>query len=1245
MKIKLLLTAVFYFLLQNFVNGSNQWIKINSSRSELTEINLIESKNDLKSTVIQFSMNAYNLKEVQTPRGISYIVEAPKAARILKKGAPDLPLYAKSVIIPDIDEMEVFVLSSKFVDVTNIEVAPSKGNLLRTVNPDDVPYTYGIEYEQNAFYPSNLVFLREPYILRDFRAQALVIQPIQYNPATKTLRIYTDLVIEIRSNEKIGLNPYYRTKSLTSIDREFNEIYKRHFLNYQTVAKYTPLSDLPGNMLIICHDNFVSAMQPFVNWKIMKGIPTTMVAVSTIGNNVNSLKSYITNYFNTQGLKYLLLVGDFAQVTSSTATLGGVLGAKDNEYAYILGNDHYQEFFVGRFSAETVADVQTQVERSIYYEKLLSNGDWLAANAGIASQEGPGDDNEYDYQHVRNIQTKLMNFTYTTRYELFDGSQGGLDAPGNPTATNVATVVNPGVGVIFYTGHGGETSWVTSGFNNTNVSSLTNANKLPFIYNVACVVGRFNNGTCFCEAWMRSKQTSGPVGAIGVFGSTINQSWNPPMEAQDEMADILVETYSNNIKRTYAGIAINGCFKMNDTYADYDMTDTWTIFGDPSLMVRTKSPMAMNVLHPSTITVGTPSLDIDCNVNGAYIAVTKNNQILGFGYVNNGTVSINLNPAPSNVGDTLIVCATAFNRVTYIGTIEVIANNIPIDAQLASVIEPLSNYYCTGVSVNPKVVIRNLGTQNLTSATINYQVNNGSIISQNWSGNLATNQSDTVTMLPFVLNAGNHTFRSFITNPNNGTDGYPSNNEKVINFSVIAAAISVNFTADKTSSCTAPFTVTFTSQVQNVSSLLWDFGDGTTSTLVNPVKTYNNYGTYTVTLTGDANICGTFNEIKTNYIQVGAPAPLVNDTFVCRNSNINLNAIGNGNIQWFASQTSNQPIATGNTFSLQNVNQDTTVWVNQIVTSSSIYGGNTLSSSNGAMYVSGYKHYLVFDCYEPVKLLSVEVNAGTAGNRTIQLLDSNNTVLQSITVNIPQGISRVTLNFDIPVKNNLRLAGPLYPNLWRNDSGCNYPYNIGNVISIKHSSASTNPTGYYYYFYNWEIKQNDCESAKVPVNISISEPSISISHTNETGPYMSDGTASVVASGNGPFLYLWSTGATTSTITGLTNGVYYVTVTDLYGCTKVDSVYIETLSGIDLLNGYNFKIYPNPGYSELNVEYLLPKNTIIELYDLKGVKHLTYNIIEQTNKFTFNVTYLAKGVYTLKIITPYQTYVCKYIKQ
>ena len=42
----------------------------------------------------------------------------------------------------------------------------------------------------------------------------------------------------------------------------------------------------------------------------------------------------------------------------------------------------------------------------------------------VGSQEGPGDDGEYDYEHLRNISdNKLIPFTYEYVYEFFEGSK------------------------------------------------------------------------------------------------------------------------------------------------------------------------------------------------------------------------------------------------------------------------------------------------------------------------------------------------------------------------------------------------------------------------------------------------------------------------------------------------------------------------------------------------------------------------------------------------------------------------------------------------------------------------------------------------------------------------------------------------------------------------------------------------------------------------------------------------------
>lgn len=73
-----------------------------------------------------------------------------------------------------------------------------------------------------------------------------------------------------------------------------------------------------------------------------------------------------------------------------------------------------------------------------------------------------------------------------------------------------------------------------------------------------------------------------------------------------------------------------------------------------------------------------------------------------------------------------------------------------------------------------------------------------------------------------------------------------------------------NFSGTPTSG-TVPLTVQFTdSSTNGPTSWSWDFGDGNTSTAQNPSHTYNQEGTYTVSLTVD----GSNTNTKTNYITV-----------------------------------------------------------------------------------------------------------------------------------------------------------------------------------------------------------------------------------------------------------------------------------------------------------------------------------------------------------------------------------------
>ncbi len=93
-------------------------------------------------------------------------------------------------------------------------------------------------------------------------------------------------------------------------------------------------------------------------------------------------------------------------------------------------------------------------------------------------------------------------------------------------------------------------------------------------------------------------------------------------------------------------------------------------------------------------------------------------------------------------------------------------------------------------------------------------------------------------------------------------------------FQVTAGSgVVAGFTATPTSG-TAPLAVSFTdASTGTITSRLWDFGDGTTSTANNPSHTYTNTGSYTVSLAVFAT-AGSNTLTRTSYVTVsGTPTP------------------------------------------------------------------------------------------------------------------------------------------------------------------------------------------------------------------------------------------------------------------------------------------------------------------------------------------------------------------------------------
>ena len=132
------------------------------------------------------------------------------------------------------------------------------------------------------------------------------------------------------------------------------------------------------------------------------------------------------------------------------------------------------------------------------------------------------------------------------------------------------------------------------------------------------------------------------------------------------------------------------------------------------------------------------------------------------------------------------------------------------------------------------------------------------------------------------------------------------------------------------------------------------------------------------------------------------------------------------------------------------------------------FNGGALSSNIGnGSYFTG-NQYLIFNSNEECVIKSANIYAEFPNNVTFELRSSSGAVLDDTTYSIVPGKQKIILNFDVPQANGLQLGiASSNSGLYRNNTGTNYPYNIGDMVTLTESSAGVN---YYYFYYNIEVE-------------------------------------------------------------------------------------------------------------------------------------------------------------------------------
>ncbi|HPO56414.1 MAG TPA: C25 family cysteine peptidase, partial [Ignavibacteriaceae bacterium] len=456
----------------------SQPVYFNSNAKTGIEVNVLSSTNS--STIIEYIFNGYDQRSIDI-KGKEYLfLSAPNMIWKMDKGDPQIPIFKHSIVIPDLAAIDYRILSNEVIEIPTRDIMPSKGHFTRNIDPMTVPYSFNKIYEKNVWYPSKSIELSDPYIVRDLRGMTIQFNPLSYNPLLNELRVNKKIVVEyFNDNLKESVNPFIRMTPFKGITKEYEDVYKTLFVNYSKgVHEYTPIPE-PGKLLIIYNSVYATQIQQLYDWKVLKGIPTVLAEYPTAtGTGATAIKNYILNMYNQPGsVTYIILVGESNQIPYLTGNYESA--PSDPCYVKLVGSDAYPDAYISRISPTSTDNLAYIIKKIIKYERDPDTGvgsEWYHKAVGVASDEFGGTPLA-DWQRMDLIRDTLLNHGFISVDKIYDPGASG---------TMVANSVNAGRSLINYIGHGSGTSWSTTGFNVTQIKSLTNGYKNPFILDVAC---------------------------------------------------------------------------------------------------------------------------------------------------------------------------------------------------------------------------------------------------------------------------------------------------------------------------------------------------------------------------------------------------------------------------------------------------------------------------------------------------------------------------------------------------------------------------------------------------------------------------------------------------------------------------------------------------------------------------------------------------------------------------------------
>jgi len=643
--------------------------------------------NTLSAQSITESFSFENPEIITNDDGFSYF-EFPNCNNYAVEGNPLLAFYSVDLLIPQGEIIKsVKIISISFSDELNdIRILPaSKPFPTSQKVPDDYkPVPNQKIYSSDNVYPNNSVASINTQFLSGHSIGSFSICPVQYFPASNTVKFIENIVVEVETVEDTKAQSAINFLNKNSI---IESRIKQIVENPEMLDNYSYDTDDEDDtdLLLITKNSFIPAFEDFVAFKESTGFVVNIVSTEDVYSNYSGqdnqekIRNCIIDYYENHGITFVILGGDADPNNSSDNIVphrgfyadsdddipsdmyyscldGSWNNDGDNKWGELGETDLYAEVGIGRICADNTSEIENFTNKLILY------------------QNNPVID---DIENTLLIGEELNNnpWTYGGDYmdEIIGGSSAnGITTVGVPTDYSIfelydrdggwskndvfSKINNDGVHLMNHLGHSNvqynmkmeNPDLTTTNFQNDGITR-----SYVIGYSQGCYNGSFDNrktdGGYYSSDCFAEKITTIATAEVACIANS-RYGWYMPggtnSTSQFVHRQFIDAIFGEDI--FYIGHVNSDSKEDNASIFNSSGNMRWVVyqtnlFGDPSLDIWTASPTDFIAQYPASIPIGLSQVSVQTDAAFARVALFQDGVLIGRALADaSGNASVNM---------------------------------------------------------------------------------------------------------------------------------------------------------------------------------------------------------------------------------------------------------------------------------------------------------------------------------------------------------------------------------------------------------------------------------------------------------------------------------------------------------------------------------------------------------------------------------------------------------------------------